>query len=634
MISVHPRLALSFVSLVIGLSCSLSWTYVGHAASDFATRGECERGRFDSTSNVGNRRVHDGLPMILTLTELDQGGGSRQLSRESAVVDINSRVHLRINTDALQNRLEGIIGRLEIPEHLVAQITAFRAAIRKGVDALGPLQKVLEEWVGSKEHSSEQIAGLRASLSSVAEPADIILSIAVEGSRMESSLSSALEAYQRPTQAQQYRMIFEVAQSELEQMQKEWETVLQSKGVYLQAGAWILTNQGEQPIHLRGFDSYKEKERLEVERFNIKALFKNDQKAEFQKAAQQAQEINDKGFWNVVEESSLRAAESFLTEPRQRIEEIHSLLEELRQMPEKAIQPAKDILGQVSADMKEYLDCLSSLFGKYGGQSTERNAKSLLVSSQSDFANLVERTKKLRSDLDDLKKKLHEIRGLVGSAKQSVENLVQFVSAFGETTLTNAMSDLGRTFRALANLYTMEDINNRVLEFGNEVLKHDLNTLPTETEAALTTSGPRAEGDHLVFKIAFGSIGNQVTELERSDAIILRSLSHLDLAIGVIFAKNGDKFQAAPSYSVLYKFGSSSYAYKRFVDIGLGLNLAAMDFNHDDTPELGVGAVVSAFHDYVQIGLIGFNIYQSKYYWFFGLRLPLPTSIGSVPTGE
>ena len=58
-------------------------------------------------------------------------------------------------------------------------------------------------------------------------------------------------------------------------------------------------------------------------------------------------------------------------------------------------------------------------------------------------------------------------------------------------------------------------------------------------------------------------------------------------------------------------------------DPGVGLNVAAQDFNHDDGQELGIGLAVSAFRDFITVGY-GYNVSQSVPYWFFGLRLPVP----------
>ena len=62
---------------------------------------------------------------------------------------------------------------------------------------------------------------------------------------------------------------------------------------------------------------------------------------------------------------------------------------------------------------------------------------------------------------------------------------------------------------------------------------------------------------------------------------------------------------------------------RALLEPGFGLNLAALDFNHDDAQELGVGLGVSAIRDFLTFGY-GYNVTQGVRYWFFGLRLPVP----------
>ncbi len=52
--------------------------------------------------------------------------------------------------------------------------------------------------------------------------------------------------------------------------------------------------------------------------------------------------------------------------------------------------------------------------------------------------------------------------------------------------------------------------------------------------------------------------------------------------------------------------------------------MAALDFDKDDTPELGVGLVLSFLNRIGQVG-VGYNTSQDVSYWFFGLQLPSPS---------
>ena len=67
-----------------------------------------------------------------------------------------------------------------------------------------------------------------------------------------------------------------------------------------------------------------------------------------------------------------------------------------------------------------------------------------------------------------------------------------------------------------------------------------------------------------------------------------------------------------------------NYHHTNVLDCGVGLNLAALDFNHDDSQELGIGVVLSGLlENLMQVGY-GYNVKAGVPYAFFGLRLPLP----------
>jgi len=108
---------------------------------------------------------------------------------------------------------------------------------------------------------------------------------------------------------------------------------------------------------------------------------------------------------------------------------------------------------------------------------------------------------------------------------------------------------------------------------------------------------------------------------------------HIETLVGLIFAdplgepglSSGSRFQAGPSYSVLLKRGSRKSEIKnRLFLLSYGVNVAALDFDHDDNPEFGIGLAGSILADYLQLG-IGYNIPDDQSYWFLGIRLPLPT---------
>jgi hypothetical protein len=86
------------------------------------------------------------------------------------------------------------------------------------------------------------------------------------------------------------------------------------------------------------------------------------------------------------------------------------------------------------------------------------------------------------------------------------------------------------------------------------------------------------------------------------------------------------KFLFAPAYSVLFRWGSrKSKFYNDFVNVGVGLNFSAPDFNFDGVPEFAVAGAVSAFKDYLEIGY-GYNFGHDGWFWFLGFRIPFASA--------
>jgi hypothetical protein len=169
--------------------------------------------------------------------------------------------------------------------------------------------------------------------------------------------------------------------------------------------------------------------------------------------------------------------------------------------------------------------------------------------------------------------------------------------------------------------------------FTDNTYKHALGDLPASTTLSLINAGRREKGDRLLIKISAGKSGTAPVELEAPAFPMYMVLPHIETKVGIVFNdplvsnQLRRQFQLAPSYSVLLKGLCPDARRKHMMrntvwDWGIGLNLSSPDFDNDDVPELGVGFVVSGLRDYLQVGY-GYNVFISKPYWFFGLRLPL-----------
>jgi hypothetical protein len=207
--------------------------------------------------------------------------------------------------------------------------------------------------------------------------------------------------------------------------------------------------------------------------------------------------------------------------------------------------------------------------------------------------------------------------------------------ADGGAGLATRVQECGRTglelinglSAALGGIGHAEQIRTITEEAWEKVLLLDVGSVPTSSTIQLIFSGPRRPGDLLLVRVAALKQGDQRQSLDQQQLTLQRVLPHLEVSVGLIFADPlGSsevlrKFQAAPSYSVLYKRGSRE-SQNTFWNVGFGLNVAATDFDKDDVPEVGLGLTASTFRDLLQAG-IGYNVFIDRAYWFFGVRLPV-----------
>src|SRR5262249_47840905 len=183
--------------------------------------------------------------------------------------------------------------------------------------------------------------------------------------------------------------------------------------------------------------------------------------------------------------------------------------------------------------------------------------------------------------------------------------------------------------KELKSLSGQSEFNTAALELGDKVRKLSLSQIPSTASIPLEDTGRREAGNHITLKFAVGTASTPREVLLTRQLIMYRILWHTDLKANLIWADPGKQtsvshFQAAPAYNVMLKRGSRKHVlWNSLFDPGIGLNLAAQDFNHDDAQELGVGVAVSALRDLLTVGY-GYNVTAGAKYWFFGLRLPVP----------
>jgi hypothetical protein len=578
------------------------------------------------------------------LLELREHAASdRDLRIADGIVDINSQITVKLHRDRIG---------AAVPEEWNAQFPPDRLVrLRKLSDAVAEaersvvlIREALTTWVGSAKDDAA-VQALNDALQAAAEPFDVIVE-AVEATpdlheRFNVEGMALLERNPDASQVEIDTLAIRLGAELVERERTAWSGFLETNGVFFQVGAWLLSSGGPIPIHLPGLDEYPEQEHFEVERWAIR--FDESQQQEFAAIQEQAHDLNQ----NLVGgQSPLHAYRELIGSLAQDTARkcTTQFASALRDFADEAVPPEVAEIAatakQLARRVEDFVQQLEELRLKYGSIQAK------------DPAQVLAALGGVRQDLEEASAALRGIAGSAESLNEQVETLDvtgeakaafdKFKSALAEAAngcLDDALANLQALSTALGLELAPFEVNEELLEFTDQVERHTLDSLPASTEFDLCTSGQRAAGDRIVLKVAVGraapgddpSAKPERRVLETRRLTLYRIEPHLTTSVNLIWANPMDSsslvrdYQAAASYSVLYKWGRrDSHAFNSLWSPGIGINLSALDFDKDDNPELGVALVVTLVRDYLQAGY-GYDPAVDTDYWFFGIRLPLPT---------
>lgn len=590
---------------------------------------------------VGQVQAQNCLKMegtgILSITEVEQGGKRypNVLQNHPAIVDINSTLLITINKDSLRSRTAALVDTTILQEQIERAVVLQRAA-SKGFEAMPRLQEELAAWANDPENRN--LDALRSALRAVGASASDIIAVSDSLPALRQSLNAALLARARDGVAAQYQAVMEAGAAEAASLRSQVDVLLNQQGVYYQMGAWIVTHRGTLPLHLPGFDDYPVGDTTVVERFNIQITSR--QIKQLQKLQTDALQLNTGGISGVFK-TLKSSAPSFISgiigRAEGSLENVDTTLEKALDEIETEVEVVRLTVQKTKTDASNYLEFLRGLKQKYLDEDFGTAFGSLsgfLSAINQDWDHLKTQTNSLVAQIDTLGK-LPDKFSPGSPLHTTLTRLVGVFTPIRKTLRSDISETAGDIRQVLSGFGTLKDINTETLAFGQKVLKLDINTLPHQTEVSLLTSGVRSPGDGIVIKIATGRKNELPCDLETPQIQLYRVSSFLKTVGGLIYARSISKdrpFEFGPAYNVLFSWGSrTSPSINTLWTPGIGLNLSALDFDDNESPELGLSLVISLLRDYIQFGG-GLNVQEEEFFGFFGLSLPLPSS--TIPFGN
>jgi hypothetical protein len=600
-----------------------------------------------STAALAARK--DDKPQVVTIKEIDKDKGQHDLNEKSRIVDADSELVIKIDKDQLRAKVKESSPAVQA---LIKRANLMRDTSIEGLQLLPQLQSRLTAWLTNPAapESDQQFAEIRVKVASLRLR---ILRDAVSGQsplrdRINATLDQASTVQGTvPKYIAISRAVFQSASDEAERINKDVDDAIKKDAVLIQMGAFIAGKQK----HLEGWDDYPNDPRTQLGTRTL--VLTPADRAALDALASTAKGLNDelgtKSITDVLLEQ-LRAVtdtlkvqlKDYLQSPpcvktvRDSAEAVKTAFgadeTTIKSKAESALQTFKSSVDAVSASLTAFDQSLSGLRDRYvTGAGAAATPSEFLTTANSDLALLVSSVQALTGGL---KQQYAALQGVVNGLPNEVRTTLQLPKALQD--LNAALLDCGAKLEAqatglLSSARNMLDsflfgqhTSNALAEFGDKTRSLELENVPEETHFELQNAS-RSYGDSLRVVVATLKSGQSRKTLETRDFLLYPVNWRIDTAVGIVFANHSGKFQAAPSYSWLYKRGSRrSVVYNQLLDFGAGVNVSALDFNHDDTPELGIAFSVSIFRNFIQGGY-GFNVQQRQPYAFFGLKLPLPS---------
>jgi hypothetical protein len=604
------------------LRCLLAFGVAGLAASCGSAGGV-------RTPRVVPPPVETNSRPILSLQEVRNGGGDRTLEANMGAVDINSTVLVTLDRTALRERAVGAA----VPTQVIQDLSRI-SRVLEGLTAKLTLHQTALATLAAAPEDPQALNAAISTASDLASPLLGIGELALQRPALMSILTRRRAANRQdtsiPTSIADARARAEAATEYMILLQSQVDSVARQNGVRVRLGAFLVrANGGEVPLHLRGFDSIAPQQTLIIPQYQL--FLSQAQIQELNRAQQAARDYRAAiaAGQNITPVTVVREYARSLF--RQDLQCVDQLRQQVNTFPAGLQQPRDAVVLAAESFVRRW----DELRTRY----TQTESADLLVGVQAELRDLQERGSALLNAWAELRRAaqatgagaLATIDALQGCATTLQSNVVQGIR---QVLDGNGLADAGT---ALANA---------TLDFSDKVLSLDLASVPASTEFSLTQAGPRDPGDQVVLRLVT-SRGNAEQYSERRSVPIQRIVPHLKLAVSMIWMERGQlpdddesgRWHPAASYSIVAKrfmpwekgWARRSGFYAQVFDPGLGINLSAPDFDHDDTPEFAVGPVVSVFRDYLQGGY-SYNFQESQWTWFVGIRLPIPSA--TIPVVE
>lgn len=550
---------------------------------------------------------------VVTLKEY--GNDNKLLTVEKPfIVGINSTLQININKDILLDSLVDMLGENTYPSEALVAISKALSNQKKTLTAI--------MTTGKRKERLAALNSFRTELASVLIP----LTQLDTGSALRKAANRALLS-------NNYAVFFDTLNNQYAKITKEYADKVSASTAYFKLGAWLNTSSGATQVHLDGFDSIANGQFYQVKRF-VTSIPQSEVNAynsartladSLQTYADTLVALMKNRFLNGVNGVEAKVTNILQTG----INGFKQNLDSVANQAKTEFYPPIDTLTQELNEFKVGLVKLISQVENFKvGEiiNMYQEARALEVQGDTIEAHA-------KALFDKVKAEVQDIPGITKSVSASL-----IANATGVWTQTKELGqsyieELEKTLD-LFNQNKVTDLSETAAKFSANTFSLSYNDVPAQTDLNLKFTGERTNGDQLYFKAVIGKDSASTTTAKtiywQKTTMFIQGIYNT-IRASLIFANPvnsslgnpTNEWQLAPSYSAIFRLGTrKSIFYNKYLTPGIGINVATLDFDNNNNPEIGIGLTAAFFQDYLQVGY-GRNMGTDDFYWMFGLRLPL-----------
>ena len=543
-------------------------------------------------------------------------------------VDISSLIYIQFDKNNIRRKLlsasnqevevEMLINKIQLLERITTQGLKSIPEYTQGMDAYAKAETT-EEKVKIVDTMGQSFATLALELMYVAE----------QDPELSHMLNTNLEKVASTGFANSFTVLLQTTKEYVSGLENKLSQLVQKEGLYIQLAATLHSSKGGtgQPIHIDGFDHIKPPEYYDPYELNL--VLTDEQIQELEALKRTCDSINTIGIPALIAQKK----EQLRGNLKKILLELDSLVTDLSDQTKQIV--VSDIaVESIRIEYKTFKQnivalqtAINTLYTKY----FEDDLSFAMVFQSSFLAeirNIMQQTDLIYNNANKINRLIDES---TASVEENVDSAMGFLNKtleeFGIKQINLSKKKMNILYSELTGYRSFNEISRLTASFSDKIIKKDLKDLPDQAILNIKHyAGYREEGDNIVMEMRGGRKEQKPKTIEAAYFSLVKTQPHFVTNVGIAFVRPdgaNEKFTAVVSSNTLFKFGTQAKNtfYRKYIDLGVGINVATLNFNADNPFEFGAAGVLSAFNDYL-IGGYGYNFTQGKGYLLVSIRVP------------